>query len=84
MFYTEVHPEESEPEEANEEDSDNSQQTLREVLPISNLIMDKEFIHFHFRVFPNTSCISEKSGFMEDLQAVEQGQKNFCSNTGPL
>lgn len=34
MFYTEVHPEESEPEEADEEDSDNAQQTLREVLRI--------------------------------------------------
>ena len=38
LFYTEVHPEESEPEEAEEEDSDNSQQTLREVLEISLLL----------------------------------------------
>lgn len=41
MFYTEVHPEENEPEEADEEDSDSGQQTVREV-QLHSLDMNKE------------------------------------------
>lgn len=35
MFYTEVHPEENEPEEADDDVSDTALQTLREVITLS-------------------------------------------------
>jgi phosphatidylinositol phospholipase C gamma-1 len=38
MYYTEVHPEETEPEEADDDVSNSSQESLREVIALSSFI----------------------------------------------
>lgn len=85
MFYTEVHPEENEPEEADEEDQDTAQNKLREVrAAASTRANEKRLCTMFSREFLSTSYILARSGFTADWPEDEKKRKNCLFSTGQL